>query len=47
VPLRGISDVDVIGQASEVMGGEPERVWRSSQQEGWHASPAYWCAWAG
>lgn len=47
VPLRGVSDADVIGQASKVMGGEPERVWRSSQQEGWQASPAYWCAWAG
>ena len=47
VPLRGISDVDVIGQASELMGREPQQVWRSSQQEGWQAPPAYWCAWAG
>ena len=47
VPLRGISDEDVIAQASGLMGGEPSRVWRSSQQEGWQASPAYWCAWAG
>ena len=47
VPLRGLSDEDVIGQASELMGGEPQRVWRSSQQEGWLAPPAYWCAWAG
>jgi len=47
VGLRGISDEDVIGQASDLMGGEPSIVWRSSQQEGWQASPAYWCAWAG
>lgn len=43
VPLRGISDEDVIGQASGLMGGGPLRVWRSSQQEGWQAPPAYWC----
>ena len=47
VPLRGVSDEDVIGQASGLMGGGPSRVWRSSQQEGWQAPPAYWCEWAG
>ncbi len=47
VPLRGISDEDVIGQASELMGGEPQQVWRSSPHEGWLGPPAYWCAWAG
>jgi hypothetical protein len=47
VPLKGISDEDVIGQASERMGGEPSQVWRSSQRLDWQGSPAYWCAWAG
>jgi len=47
VELSGDSDVAVIEQASELMGGQPERVWRSSEQEGWRAPPAYWCAWAG
>jgi hypothetical protein len=47
VPLRGISDEDVIGQACERMGAQPEVVWRSSEQEGWRGPPAYWCAWTG
>jgi len=46
VPLSGDSDLAVIGQASERMGGEPVRVWRSSAQAGWRGAPAYWCAWA-
>jgi hypothetical protein len=41
------SEAAVIGAASEAMGGEPVRVWRSSAVEGWRAPPAYWCAWAG
>jgi hypothetical protein len=47
LPLRGESDVAVIKQASERMGSRPARFWRSSEQEGWRGSPAYWCAWAG
>jgi len=47
VPLAAESDEAVIAQASERMGGAPVRVWRSSEQEGWRAPPAYWCAWAG
>jgi hypothetical protein len=48
VPLAAESDEAVIAQACEQMGGElPSRVWRSSEQEGWRAPPAYWCAWAG
>ena len=46
VPLRGVSDEDVIGQASELMGSQPARVWRSAEAEDWRGSPAYWCAWA-
>ena len=47
VELAGESDVAVIEQASELMGGQPEVIWRSAGQEGWRAPPAYWCAWAG
>ena len=47
VELSGESDVAVIEQASELMGAQPEVVWRSAEQEGWRAPPAYWCAWAG
>jgi hypothetical protein len=45
--FAGESEGAVIGAASEEMGGEPVRVWRSSTVEGWRAPPAYWCAWAG
>jgi hypothetical protein len=47
VALRGNSEATVIGEASARMGSEPVRIWRSAEQEGWRASPAYWCAWAG
>src|SRR5437763_12199120 len=47
VPLSGDSDLAVIAEASERMGGEPIKVWRSSEREGWRGAPASWCAWAG
>jgi hypothetical protein len=47
VPLLGRSEEAVLVEASELMGGAPSRVWRSSDQEGWRGPPAYWCAWAG
>jgi hypothetical protein len=47
VPFQAESESAVIAAASEVMGGEPVQVWRSSTVEGWRAAPAYWCAWAG
>jgi hypothetical protein len=47
LPLKGISREDVIGQASEIMGGEPSVSWDSETVEGWRASPAYWRGWAG
>src|SRR6266550_1004410 len=43
VPLRGVSEARVIEAASERMGSAPVRAWRSADQEGWRASPAYWC----
>jgi hypothetical protein len=45
--LRADSEGAVVAEASERMGARPSRVWRSAEQEGWQASPAYWCAWAG
>ena len=47
VALRAASEAAVIAAASERMGARPARMWRSAEQEGWQASPAYWCAWAG
>ena len=47
VALRAESEAAVIAAASERMGARPARMWRSAEQEGWQASPAYWCAWAG
>jgi hypothetical protein len=47
VPLSAESDRAVVERASELMGSEPVRVWRSSEAEGWRGPPAYWCAWAG
>ena len=47
VPLAGESEEVVIAQASERMGSEPVRFWRSADAEGWRGSPAYWYAWAG
>ena len=35
----------VIEQASEAMGAAAERVWRSSETEGWHGPPACWAQW--
>jgi hypothetical protein len=46
VQLAAPSDVEVIAQASELMGSEPARTWRSSEAEGWRGPPACWCAWA-
>jgi len=47
VPFTGDSEAVVVAAASEAMGGEPARVWRSAGVEGWRGAPAYWCAWAG
>jgi hypothetical protein len=47
VQLAGDSEEAVVAQASELMGGEPVRSWRSSESEGWRGPPAYWYAWAG
>jgi hypothetical protein len=47
VPLRAESDSAVLARASELMGSEPARIWRSWETEGWPGPPAYWCAWAG
>lgn len=43
----GRSANDVIAQASDLLGQvAPERVWFSSEQEGWQGPPAIWAQWA-
>lgn len=46
MPLKGISEEDVLAQACEIMGGQPSASWNSSQVEGWKAPPSYWHAWS-
>ena len=46
VQLAGRLEAQVLADASEQMGGEPSRVWRSSSAEGWSKPPALWCAWS-
>jgi hypothetical protein len=47
VHLRGISADDVLGQASDIFGGQPDRLWLSSDTEGWQGPPAVWASWPG
>jgi hypothetical protein len=44
--LYGLTVDDVLEQASEVMGSEPELVWSSSQDSEWAGPPAVWASWA-
>jgi hypothetical protein len=44
--VYGESAEDVIERASGVMGLGPERVWLSSDTEGWHGPPACWAQWS-
>jgi len=46
IPLKGISEAEVIAQACEIMGGQPSVSWNSAQVEGWKAPPSYWHAWS-
>ena len=46
VRLAGRLEAQVLAEASERMGGEPSRIWRSSPAEGWSKPPALWCAWS-
>jgi hypothetical protein len=45
VVLTARTELEVLGEASEVMGGPPGFVWRSSAVEGWRAPPACWAQW--
>lgn len=45
--LWGRTAVDVLDQASEIMGREPSRVWSSHEEKGWQGPPAVWAAWGG
>lgn len=43
----GTSVDDVLSQASDLLGRRaPERVWLSSEQEGWQGPPAVWAQWS-
>jgi len=45
VACYGASAGEVIERASVLMGGQPERVWQSSETEGWRGPPACWAQW--
>jgi hypothetical protein len=44
--LDGATADDVLGKAESYMGAEPEKVWRSRDEEGWDGPPAVWASWA-
>jgi hypothetical protein len=46
VECYGPSAEGAIESASKVMGARPERVWLSSETEGWRGPPACWAQWA-
>lgn len=43
--IEGRTEAEVLGVASERMGGPPAFVWRSATQEGWRGPSAVWAAW--
>jgi hypothetical protein len=45
IECYGASAEEAIERASRVMGGPPERVWRSDETEGWRGPPACWAQW--
>lgn len=47
VTFRGRSPEDVIGQASELFGMQPAKVWSSADEPEWSGPPAIWAQWAG
>lgn len=46
IECYGSSADDVIERASGYMGAEPERVWLSTETEGWRGPPACWAQWS-
>jgi hypothetical protein len=46
VECYGPSAEGAIESASKLMGAPPERVWLSSETEGWRGPPACWAQWA-
>ncbi len=45
--LRGATRGEVIEYASGAMGGPPDLVWSSAQEEDWQGPPAVWVQWKG
>lgn len=45
VPLDGTTAADVLGQACEVLGSSPSRLWNSDEADDWDGPPALWAQW--
>jgi hypothetical protein len=44
--LTGRRVEHVLGQASDLLGAPPERVWQSFEARGWQGPPAVWASWS-
>jgi hypothetical protein len=44
--LHGRTFDEVVDQAVEVMGGDPDTVWTSEETPGWQGPPSVWASWA-
>ncbi|WNV75918.1 hypothetical protein [Geodermatophilus sp. DSM 44513] len=42
--LAGVSARELLAQAVDIMGSQPERSWSSADQDGWQGPPAVWFA---
>lgn len=43
--IWGASEVEVLTRASEVIGWQPNAIWRSAEVEDWKLPPAIWASW--
>jgi hypothetical protein len=41
----GRTAAETLREASALIGGEPSRVWRSIDTDGWQGPPAVWASW--
>lgn len=46
IALRGRTAEDVISQACDLVGAQPEHVWNSDEVQDWRGAPAMWLTWA-
>lgn len=47
VQLWARGEVELLAEASALMGAQPSRIWRSSRSHGWLGPPSCWVAWSG